>query len=87
MSIKLTKAALAASLLLALAASGAEAKGKCVMAGGTADMVTEDLARFMANAALKNSIKDHGWKGVGPVKVTCKPGVPVNCTARQRACS
>lgn len=86
MTIKLTTAALAAGLLLALAASGAEAKGKCVMAGGTADMATEGLAKFMAEAALKNSIKDHGWKAVGPVKMTCKAGLPVNCTARQRAC-
>lgn len=83
---KLSKAALAAGMLLALAATGAEAKGRCVLAGGTADMVTEDLAKFMANAALKNSIKAHGWKAVGPVKMTCKSGVPVNCTARQRAC-
>lgn len=75
----------AAAALLVLAGS-ANAAGKCVNAGGTADMVTEDLARFMANAALNNQMKAEGLKPSGPVKVTCKPGVPVNCTARQRAC-
>ena len=33
--------------------------GKCVMAGGEATMVTEDLAKFMAGAALKNSMAAH----------------------------
>lgn len=87
MIVKPAKLYIAIGLLTALAAGGAEAKGRCVMAGGTADMVTEDLAKFMANAALQNSIKAHGWKAVGPVKMTCKAGIPVNCTARQRACS
>jgi hypothetical protein len=49
-------------------------------------LVTEDLARFMANAALNNSIKGMGAKGVGPVKMVCKSGVPINCTATQKAC-
>lgn len=64
----------------------ASAKG-CVQAGGEATMVTGDLARFMANAALKNSIKDKGLKAVGPVKVTCKAPNPLTyCRATQRAC-
>ncbi len=84
--VKTAGLAIAIGLLSGLAISTAEAKGRCVMAGGTADMVTEDLAKFMANAALQNSIKAHGWKAVGPVKMSCKPGVPVNCTAKQRAC-
>ena len=49
-------------------------------------MITEDLARFMANAALNNSMKAQGLKGTGPVSVTCKSGYPINCTAKQRAC-
>ena len=41
----------------ALLPAAAEAKGgKCVMAGGEATMVTEDLAKFMSAAALKNSV-------------------------------
>lgn len=85
MSMKLLTAAGAAALLLTATVT-AEAKGRCVMAGGTADMITEDLAKFMANAALKNSIAANGMKPVGPIKMTCKSGVPINCTARQRAC-
>ncbi len=34
-------------------------------------MVTEDLAKFMAGAALKNSIAAHGWTPRGPVLMTC----------------
>lgn len=75
--------ALAAALPLG---AGAASAAQCVKAGGQADMITEDLARFMANAALNNSIKAQGLKGVGPVSVTCGPGVPINCKAFQKAC-
>lgn len=85
MKLVLKTAALAAVASLALAGN-AFAAGKCVNAGGTADMLTEDLARFMANAALNNQMKAQGLKPAGPVKMVCKSGYPVNCTARQRAC-
>jgi hypothetical protein len=78
-------AALAATAI----ASGALAqkKGNCVLAGGEATMVTEDLARFMANAALKNSISGMGAKAAGQAKVTCKgAALGTYCIARQRAC-
>lgn len=83
MKLVLTSA-IAALAMLSLA--GTANAGKCVNAGGTADMLTEDLAKFMANAALNNQMKAEGLKPAGPVKMTCKAGVPVNCTARQRAC-
>ena len=74
------------SLLPALAATPASAKS-CVMAGGEATMVTGDLARFMANAALKNSIKDRGYTASGAVNMKCNDPSPlVYCIARQRAC-
>lgn len=66
--------------------SPAEAAAKCVVAGGSADMITRDLAEFMAKAALGNSIKGMGAKPVGPVKLTCKSGFPVHCLAKQKAC-
>ena len=61
--------------------------GKCVMAGGQATMVTQDLAKFMAEAALKNAIAARNWKASGAVKVTCdtEAGLP-DCTAKQKAC-
>jgi hypothetical protein len=66
---------------------GAEAKRHCVRAGGEATMITEDLAKFMAQAALKNSISGMGAKPVGPVNLKCTtgPGLPY-CIARQKAC-
>ncbi len=65
-----------------------EASAKaCVMAGGEATMITADLAKFMAEAALKNSIKDKGLKPVGAAKLTCTPGLAsTHCLAKQRAC-
>ena len=78
-----TGLALAAVLAAAMPASAAT---KCVLAGGEATMVTEDLAKFMANAALNNQIKANNWKAAGPVKMTCKAAVGTHCVARQRAC-
>ena len=49
-------------------------------------MITGDLARFMANAALKNSISGKGLKASGTVKMTCKDGVAsVHCLAQQHS--
>jgi hypothetical protein len=75
----------ATAALMALAPA-AEAKPGCVLAGGQATMVTPDLARFMANAALNNQIAANGWKGAGVVKVSCKTELLTHCVAQQRAC-
>jgi hypothetical protein len=59
-----------------------------VMAGGQATMVTLDLAKYMANAALKNSINAHGWRAHGAVRTRCdtsSAGLP-HCVSRQKAC-
>jgi hypothetical protein len=77
---------------LALNAVSAEAKGgkggKCVMAGGEATMVTQDLAKFMSEAALKNSIAAHNWKASGAVSTKCDAanGLP-HCVSKRRACA
>ena len=64
------------------------ANAGCVQAGGEATMVTQDLAKFMANAALNNSIKANGWTAQGSVKMTCDTnmGLP-HGVAKQKACS
>jgi hypothetical protein len=50
-------------------------------------MVTKDLAVFMANAALKNSIADHGERPSGPVQLKCTDdALTTTCTARRQAC-
>jgi len=59
----------------------------CVLAGGEATMATSDLAKFMANAALKNSIEGKGMKPAGKIKMTCKDPSPLTyCLAQQKAC-
>jgi len=60
---------------------------KCVRAGGQATMVTLDLAKFMATAALNNSISGMGAKAAGPVSMKCSGDMVMpTCTARQKAC-
>ncbi len=85
----LVKVAIAAAALSAFAgsANATHKGGKCVIAGGEATMVTQDLAKFMAGAALKNSMAAHGWAPHGPVRMKCDTpmGLP-HCMARQRAC-
>ena len=86
---RIASLAIAASALALIAAQAQaqEQKSKCVMAGGEATMITGDLARFMANAAMNNSIKGMNAKGTGAVKVTCKDGLAsVTCLSQQRAC-
>ena len=80
-----------AAAVLSAAAIGAlapavQAKPSCVLAGGQATMVTPDLARFMANAALNNQMAANGWKAAGVVKVSCKTELFTHCVAQQRAC-
>ena len=79
--------AIVATTLQPVTATSVHAAGKCVLAGGTATMITEDLAKFMANAALKNSISGMGAKPAGAIKMTCKPETGLTtCLANQRAC-
>ena len=58
------------------------------MAGGEATMVTEDLARFMSEAALKNSIAAHNWKASGAIATKCDTanGLP-HCMSKRKACA
>jgi len=78
-------------LSLAVALAGAmtisSAEAGCRRAGGVATMITKDLAVFMAEAALKNSIADHGERPKGAVHVACKDDTfTTTCTARRQAC-
>jgi hypothetical protein len=85
------KIALAAAATLALAgtadAGAKKAGATCKRAGGEATMITEDLAKYMANAALKNALAAHSWTPHGPVTTKCDTagGLP-HCVARQKAC-
>jgi hypothetical protein len=77
----------ALGLLAASTVAHAAPKKSCVLAGGEATMITLDLAKFMANAALGNSIKGMGATAEGPVKMACKDPAPLTyCLAQQKAC-
>jgi hypothetical protein len=87
MIARLTAAAAGAALLLAAgSAFAAKAPAKCVVAGGEATMVTEDLARFMAGAALKNSIEGMGAKPQGAITTKCTSTGLTYCISKQNAC-
>jgi len=71
----------------ALTPATADAKAKCVMAGGTATGLTQDVAKTLATAALNNSISSYGGKAAGKVAMKCDANVLMStCTAKQRAC-
>jgi hypothetical protein len=76
-----------AGIFLGLSIATPAAAKTCVLAGGEATMVTLDMAKFMASAALNNSMKDKGLKPQGLAKVTCKDPAPLTyCIAQQKAC-
>lgn len=83
----LTGGIVAAALLALIAAPVPAVAGSCVRAGGEGSNVLPDVAKFMANAALKNSIAAHGWKPVGKISQTCSTdAIMTTCVSRQRAC-
>ena len=76
-----------AALSSVMLAAPAMAAKSCVMAGGEATMITADLAKFMATAALNNSMKAKDLKPTGAVKMKCNDPNPLTyCIATQRAC-
>jgi hypothetical protein len=84
--VKLTGIGLAV-VAAGLAFASTQASAKCVLAGGEATMITVDLAKFMAGAALKNSMSAHGWAPHGAVRMRCDTSVGLpHCLARQKAC-
>lgn len=79
--------AVAGLMLSAWAATAHAAKPNCVKAGGTATSPTEGIARFMAEAALKNSIEAQGRKAAGPAVIKCDGNViGATCVANAKAC-
>lgn len=59
----------------------------CRTVAGSADMMTRDLAKFMANAALKNAIEAKALKPSGEVTLTCRDDTfTTYCKATRKAC-
>lgn len=78
---------LSAALLAATIAPSPAIAGKCVRAGGQGSNVLPDVAKFMVDAALKNSIAAHGWKASGKISQSCSTdAIMTTCISRQRAC-
>jgi hypothetical protein len=71
----------------ALAVS-ATAEAGCRTVVGSADMVTRDLAKFMAIAALKNAIEAKGLKPSGEISPACRDDTfTTYCKATRHTCS
>lgn len=73
---------------IVMAAWSVPASAKCVRAGGKAVNMFPNVAKYMANVALKNSIASHGWKSAGKIRQRCtSDGVMTTCVSKQRACN
>jgi hypothetical protein len=79
--------ALVAAMSAALAIFATPARAECSTLVGSADMVTRDLAKFMAEAALKNAIAAKGLQPAGEMSMKCRDDTfTTYCKATRRAC-
>lgn len=79
------RAAALASALGTLVAAPAFADCQPVGAIGTG--INEGMAKFMAEAGLKNVIEGKGLKPSGEIKVKCEAGaIYTECSARRMGC-
>ncbi len=77
----------ATAALVALTLTTPATAAECKLIGGIGTGVTEGIAKFMSDAALKNIIEGKGLKPSGEVTHTCTAGTLVTeCTARQQGC-
>jgi hypothetical protein len=75
-------------VLVGAVLSGQSAEAGCRTVVGSADMVTTDLAKFMANAALNNAIEAKGLKPSGQISLTCREDTfTTYCKASRPACN
>jgi hypothetical protein len=73
--------------LAAVVLWGQAAEAGCRTVVGSADMITRDLATFMANAALKNAIAAKGLTPSGTITLKCREdAVTTYCKASRPAC-
>ena len=75
-----------AGMLLVATESGEAAK-VCVMAGGQGTGVGEQIAKNMADIALKQKLDQGGWKPEGKSSYKCDTNsIITTCTVSQKAC-
>ncbi len=72
---------------LAVASGASTALADCKSVGAIGTGINEGMAKFMADAGLKNVLEGKGLKGTGAIKYTCSAGAVVTeCSARQQGC-
>lgn len=72
---------------LALLCAATPAAADCKLYGGIGNGLTDGIAKFMADAAVKNIIENKGLKPTGEIKHTCTAAaLGTECTARQQGC-
>lgn len=71
-----------------IAAATTPASAACKQIGAVGTGVTTDLAKFMADAALKNIREAQGYsKASGATTYKCETGmIATDCHARQKVC-
>ena len=85
--MKSLSVALGAALIAGLALVPTAQAAKCVLAGGTATGLTQDIAKELATMALNQSIGNYGGKASGKIAMKCDANALMSsCTAKQRAC-
>jgi hypothetical protein len=84
----IAKSAWAALALGLLATLPATANAACKNIGAVGTGVTQDIAKFMADAALKNIRENAGYnKTSGGTTYKCESGtISTDCHAKQKVC-
>lgn len=83
----LSLATLGFALIAGSAVVSTAQAAKCVLAGGSATGLTQDVAKSLATMALNQSISSHGGKASGKVAMTCDANMLMStCTAKQKVC-
>lgn len=78
---------IAAAAVGVIGASTAPSHAACTTIGTVGTGVNEGIAKFMAEAALKNISEDKGLKRSGAISYKCEAGaVLTDCHAKQKAC-
>lgn len=85
----ITKTAATLILALGLAATATTANAACKTFGAVGTGINEGIAKFMADAALKNIRENAGYtKPSGSTTYKCEAGmISTDCHAHQKACN
>lgn len=70
-----------------IGATAEPSRAECTTLGAVGTGINEGVAKFMAEAGLKNIRENKGLKPAGAVSYKCEAGaVLTDCHAKQRAC-